>query len=29
MRPICKNQYALDGMQKFPNMLSATPPFQD
>ena len=29
MRSICKNQYAADDMQKFPNMLSATPPFQD
>ena len=29
MRSIFKNQYAADDMQKFPDMLSATPPFQD
>ena len=29
LRSLCKNQYSIDDMQKFPNVLSSIPPLQD
>ena len=29
LRSLCKNQYSIDDMQKFPNVLSLIPPLQD
>ena len=29
LRPLCKNEYSLNNIQKFPNMLSSVLPLQD
>ena len=29
LRSLCKNQYSINDMQKFPNVLSSIPPLQD
>ena len=29
LRSLCKNQYSIDNMQKFPNVLTSIPPLQD
>ena len=29
LRPLCKNEYSINDTQKFPSMLSSTPPLQD
>ena len=29
LRSLCKNQYSIDDMQKFPNVLTSIPPLQD